>query len=161
MADNKRVEFVTLESARWRLARIWFGFGAIVLLVLIGQSIGNVYGEDMMRVWGWALPNFVPQLALMASVFAADALKPVGRGIPRVRANFLALSTYASLFYLLVFFFTVVSPPLVLVLRGLPEERPIDLLELSNLWLTPTQGIVIGLLGVLFFLKDEDPSHPQ
>jgi hypothetical protein len=150
---------VPLDRARWRLATIWFGFSGLVFLILIGQSIGDVYGEDVLRAWGWALPNFLPTLALMVSVFAADALKPPSADGPKVRRNFLRLSYYISLFYLAVFLFTLVSPPIALSVRGRVEERAIDILELSNLWLAPIQGLVIALVGVLFFLKENDKDQ--
>lgn len=160
MSKKKLGALVELEDARWQLARIWFGFGALILLILIAQSIGNVYQEDILRAWGWALPNFLPTIALMVSVFAADALKKESVESLKVRSNFLKLSTYLSIFYLLIFLTSIISPPIALLLRGVPDERAIDILELSNLWLAPIQGLVIMCLGVLFFLK-EDGASPE
>lgn len=153
-SEKNGIGLIKLDRARWKLARIWFGFCGVVFLILIGQSIGDVYGEDVLRAWGWALPNFLPTLSLMVSVFAADALRPRSDDEAQVRKNFLQLSYYSSIFYLAVFLFTILSPPLALSVRGNVDERAIDILELSNLWLAPLQGLVIALVGVLFFLKE-------
>jgi hypothetical protein len=80
-----------LETARWRLAAIWFCASAVIFLILIIQSTGGVYDEQVQTAWGWALPNFLPTLAFMTSVFAPDALHPYEEGgAQTVRGNFLS-----------------------------------------------------------------------
>ena len=149
-------ELVTLGLARWRMAKIWFGFAAVVFVILIVQAAGGRYGESITRVFSWALPNIVPNVALMFSVFAADALRPVSQNEPRVRKQFLTISTAVSVFYLLILTLTLVSPPIVMTFNPAPNQTAIDILELSNLWLSPLQGLAVTSVSVLFFLKDGD-----
>ncbi|MEQ9346001.1 MAG: hypothetical protein RIG26_06110, partial [Thalassospira sp.] len=147
---------VTLRIARWRMAKIWFGFAAVVLVILIAQAAGGIYGDDTKRAFSWALPNIIPNVALMFSVFAADALRPISQNEPKVRKQFLSLSTAVSAFYLVLLTVTLVSPPFVDVIRPSAGQSPIEFLELSNLWLTPLQGLAVTSVGVLFFVKDQD-----
>ena len=146
-----------LESARWRLAVIWFPVCGVIFLLLIGQSIGGVYGNELQRVWGWALPNLLPTLALMISVFAADAIKPDSEHVILVRKNFCTLAISLSAFYLCAFLVSILVQPFLQTFHssghGGANVR-IELLETSNIWLAPLQGLVIASLGVLFFLKE-------
>lgn len=150
---------IELEKARWRLALIWFPGAAVLFMVLVLQSLGGAYGDDLQRVWGWALPNFLPTIALMLSVFAAEALKPRGTARLFVRRPFCVLSIWLSAFYLAMLLLSILSPPLINYLgdRTTPVEK-VQVLENSNMWLGPVQGLVVVALGVLFFLKEERPK---
>ncbi len=147
---------IPLDKARWRLAIVWFACCGIVFIILILQSLGGVYGEDLPRVWNWALPNFLPTLALMVSVFAADALKPEKNKTYLVRCNFYRLSIWLSAFYLFVLILSISSAPIVHYFNSQQIVERIEILEISNLWLGPIQGLVILTLGILFFLKQEN-----
>jgi hypothetical protein len=153
---------IPLERARWRLAIVWFSGCAVLFLTLVLQSMGGAYGDNLQRVWGWALPNFLPTLALMVSVFAADALAP-HRGRPlRVRRNFCTLAVWLSVFYLVLLLLSVFAQPIVRSFlleqgNGATPER-VEMLETSSLWLGPVQGLVVIVMGVLFFLKEDAPD---
>lgn len=152
---------IELERARWRLATIWFPGAGLVVLLLFGQSIGGAYGTDLTRVWGWALPNFIPTLGLMVSVFAAEALQPAPPQGVLVRRNFCTLSVWISAFYLALLLITILSQPLSAYLyeaEGAPLK--VELLERSNIILGPIQGLVVTALGALFFLKEAAPGSP-
>jgi hypothetical protein len=148
---------ISLERARWRLAIIWFPGCALLFVLLVLQSMGGAYGSELQRVWGWALPNFLPTLALMVSVFAADALKPSAGGLI-VRRHVLNLSVGLSLFYLFMLLLTIFAQPLIMTYSGNTAIERVEMLETSNLWLGPVQGLVVVALGVLFFLKEEDAA---
>ena len=157
--DSTQQKLVSLDSVRWRLALIWFPLSGIIFLLLIGQSIGGVYGNELQRVWGWALPNFLPTLALMVSVFAADALRSQTEVTIVVRRNFYILSTALSVFYLIILLVSILIQPALQLLSAKGEGGitvRIELLETSNIWLGPLQGLVIASIGVLFFLKEDD-----
>jgi len=155
-------KLISLETARWRLARVWFIASGIVFVTLVAQSVGTVYEGRLQSAWGWALPNFVPTLALMVSVFAADALRPYDAAHElKVREPFFKLSMGLSIFYLIILFATILAEPLFLTFRSDPNTSPVQLLEISNLWLGPLQGLVVAALGVLFFLKEEGPGRAQ
>ena len=145
---------VTLDVARWRLALIWFPSCGLLFFLLVLQSLGGAFEGDLQRAWGWALPNFLPTLSLMLSVFAADALHKTESEI-RVRKTFLTLSVWLSIFYLVTLLFTVLSQPIVLFYNPDAAFSRIEMLETSNLWLGPLQGLVVVALGVLFFLKEQ------
>jgi hypothetical protein len=152
-----RYGFIPLEHARWSLARLWFIGSGVIFVLLVAQSTGTIYDGALQTVWGWALPNFVPTLALMVSVFAADALKPYSEtDSSKVREPFYKLARGLSIFYLFVLLATILSEPIFLYFRQGTKVSAIDLLQVSNLWLGPLQGVVVAALGVLFFLKDED-----
>lgn len=158
---------IPLERARWNLARLWFIGSAVIFVLLIAQSVGTAYDGAVQTAWGWALPNFVPTLALMVSVFAADALRPYGDAPQsQVREPFYKLSMGISIFYLGILLATILAEPIFLYVRQGQKVSAIDLLQVSNLWLGPLQGIVVTAIGVLFFLKDEDkksegPASPD
>jgi hypothetical protein len=154
-------KLIALEIARWRLALVWFCACGVVLVVLAAQSLGGVYENRMQSAWAWALPNFLPTLALMVSVFAADALRPYDEthGL-KVRLPFFKLSLGLSVFYLALLLITILSEPIVLRVRADAKLSPVEILEMSNLWLAPLQGLVVAALGVLFFLKEDGKSGP-
>jgi len=157
VAPSEGSKLLPLDSVRWRLAVVWFPVCGVIFLLLIGQSIGGVDGNELQRVWGWALPNFLPTLALMVSVFAADALKPSSETVVFVRKNFYVLAISLSVFYLSTFILSILVQPLLQWFNTTTEGGVtvrIELLETSNIWLAPLQGLVIAALGVLFFLKE-------
>jgi len=142
---------VSLSDARWKLARIWFPFAGAIFLLLAVQSIMGMYGDDIQRAFGWALPNFLPTIALMISVFGQDALvdDPEKFVQTRVKARFLKLTCYLSLFYILTFVIPFVAAPF----RS--SISPIDAMEIANIWLGPIQSLVVAAIGVLFFTREE------
>jgi hypothetical protein len=151
-------DLLRLDIARWRLALIWFGGCAFFFLLLVAQSLGGAYGTQVQRAW--ALPTFMPTLALMTSVFAADAMKPATGTRAFVRRGFTNLSVGLSIFYIIVLFVSVLVQPFAAANSGAADivTARLELLELSNLWLAPLQSIVVGALGVLFFLKQDDKT---
>jgi len=117
---------IPLETARWRLATVWFGGGAVIATILAVQSLFNVYGDKVPQVWGWALPNIVPTLRLSLGL---------------------------SCFHLFCVTTVILAGP---ILPSRAPEQEFDLLHsfvISNLWLGPLQGLVAAALGVLFFSK--------
>ena|SRR5258707_3114695 len=93
----------------------------------------------------------------MISVFAPDALVPYEEGAGQVvRSNFYKLSMGLSIFYLAILILTLVAQPIVVTFRGEAKISQIEMMEMSNLWLAPLQGLVVLSLGVLFFLKKKD-----
>lgn len=146
---------VPLENVRWKLALVWFSTCSFVFILLIVQSLGGAYGDELQRLWGWALPNFLPTLALMLSVFAADALRPTDDAQLVVRQNFYRLSMGLSLFYLVILLITLLMQPIANFVAEGDTPARIEMLETSNLWLGPIQGLVVVALGVLFFLRED------
>lgn len=152
------VQTLPLETARWRLALIWFPGSGLLFLIMIAQSLGGAYGDELQRAWGWALPNFLPTLALMISVFATDALRPMSETDAVVRRNFASLALALSAFYLLILFVSVAGQVIFMSYNSTDDlvERRLTLLETSNYWLAPLQSLVVAAIGTLFFLKEEN-----
>lgn len=141
-----------LGRARWLLAGIWFPSCAFFVLLLIAQTIGGAYGSEAAAVFGWGLPNFLPTLSLMVSVFAADALSPAGGEAgaeATVRPGFFRLTAALSVFYIVLLFGTLLAQPFFR--GGLGTEARLTLMQEASLWLAPVQGLVVSALGVLFF----------
>ena len=147
---------VSLKLVRLKLAKIWFPSCGFICAILIIQSLFGTYGVDVQRVWGWALPNFLPTLGLMVSVFAAGALQNIEADKIFVKKNFSGLAIGLSIFYLMLLVISIVSTPLVNFVIAGPFVEATKIMETSNLWLGPIQGLVAVVLGVLFFSKAGD-----
>lgn len=124
-----------------RLALLWLAGAAILVLLMIAQSMGNKYGGATDQAWGWLLPTIVPTLSLIVGAFAAAARGPLAQAT--VDAFSYRLTFWLSAFYLLL----VIAVPLAQPLTGRP---PIELMQLSKLWLEAVQGVVGISLGVYF-----------
>jgi len=135
---TKRLPLVWCQR---RLAVLWLASAAVLVLLMIAQSMGNKYGEATDQAWGWLLPSIVPTLSLIVGAFAAAARRPLEK--VTVDAFSYRLTFWLSAFYLLL----VVAVPLAQPLTGRP---PLELMELSKLWLGAIQGIVGIALGVYF-----------
>src|SRR4029077_8084179 len=66
---------ISLEQARWTMAKIWFGGAGILIVLLIAQSFGTVYQGHIAEVWSWALPTVMPTLSLIIAVLKSSALE--------------------------------------------------------------------------------------
>ncbi|HVR10221.1 MAG TPA: hypothetical protein VMW75_19395, partial [Thermoanaerobaculia bacterium] len=120
------------------------GAGGIVL-VLIVQSVAGKYAGQAQEVWGWALPTFLPTLALMVAVLGAGALEPVA-DTTQVRGDFYVLALWLSRVYVAL----IVG---IILVEPLSPLEPLALYKLSGLWLAPFQGLVTSAIGVLFFTR--------
>jgi hypothetical protein len=141
VADPKPT--ATLQRIRVRLSRLWLIMSGCIAAILIGQSIAGRFGDELSDIWGWALPNLVPTVALMLGIMGAEAVRPSADPVP-VSASFSAWAFWLSAFYLANILVLILAEPLT------PFE-PLELLKMSNLWLGPVQGLVTSVLGFLFF----------
>ncbi len=124
-----------------RLALVWLVGAAVLVLLMIAQSMGNKFGTATSQAWDWVLPTTVPTLSLIVGAFAATARQPLQQAT--VDAFSYRLSFWLSVFYLLL----VAAVPLAQPLTG---RSPLELMQLSKLWLGAIQGIVGISLGVYF-----------
>lgn len=149
---------ISLEKARYRLARLWFiGVGIIFLLLVAQSSFGDIYEGRLEEVWSWALPTVIPTLSLLLSVLGANAIVQVNDSnadTGMVRRSFYSIAYWLSVFYLLLILATILLQPIN------PSEKftAVDFLKRSQLWLSPVQGIVISAMGILFFSKQSSSS---
>jgi hypothetical protein len=147
---QKRVpapELVPLDAVRTRLATTWLGGSAIVVILVVIQSLLGKYGEKTQDAWGWLLPTIMPTLGMVVSVLGYAALDPVMSRFD-VRKSFFQIALWLSAFYLLLILLTILIQPFT-------GTDPIALMHTSNLWLGPCQGLVGSALGVLFASKTQ------
>lgn len=132
---------VSIEVSQRRLATLWFGGAGLLFLTLFAQTLSGRYGERAEEAWGWMLPTIVPTLSLIVGVLATGARKPA----PGVTVDrfFFRLSGGLSALYLA----TVAA---TLYLQPLTPWGPLELMQRSNLWLGPMQGLVVASLGAFF-----------
>ena len=134
---------VSMETSRRRLAILWFAGGGVVFLTLLAQTLAGRYGERVEQAWGWMLPSVMPTLSLIVAVLVMSSRR---RASPKTVVDrfFYRLSWWLSAVYLATVAATLFVQPLT-------RWAPLDLMERSNLWLGPMQGLVTGSLAVFFF----------
>ena len=129
-----------------RLATVWFALGGVIFLLLVIQTVMGYYGQRATDAWGWFLPNVMPTLSLIVGVLVLDQM---GGGVKTRTADaFLyRLALGLSCAYLLLILLSILVQPFA----PLP---PLELMQQSNLWLGPLQGLVAGTLGAFFIKAD-------
>jgi hypothetical protein len=138
-------ERVAVAKCQQRLATLWLiAAGAIVLLV-VAQSIGGIYGGRVGEAWSWLLPLVSPLLLLIVGAVVAEAKRP--QSTATVDRFAYRMSLGLSAFYL-------VLVPATILLQPFSGRTPLEMLDLSNLWLGPLQGFVAMALGVFFQSKE-------
>lgn len=153
-----RIPTISLRLARSRLAMVWFPLSGLLFLVMVVQTFSGAFGTNEQAAWGWALPNFLPTLALMGSVFAANAMEATETKKSVVRLFFFRLAFWLSLFYFLILFIVIFAPAVSQVETGAAATAEVRLstMERSNIFLGPLQSFVVGVIGALFILKQDE-----
>lgn len=134
----------------WWLAGIWFLGGGLLFVILAGQSLTGYYEPRTEDAWGWFLPTVMPTLSLIVGALVADYRKAAaeGRDSPKPSAGpIFWLGALLSVFYLIAVSAAVLLQPL------LQESSPLVLMQRSNLWLGPLQGLCIAAIGFFFQSK--------
>ena len=63
---------MTTADAKKRLALIWIGFAAGLIVFVFVQTIGGHY-EQPQVAWAWLVPSVVPTVSLIVGVLVSDA----------------------------------------------------------------------------------------
>ena len=63
---------MTLGKSKWVLATIWLAGAGVILTLMVGQSLFDVYGARTEDAWSWYLPTVMPSLSLILGVLVAD-----------------------------------------------------------------------------------------
>ena len=135
-------DLMILDAVRNRLSGVWFTGAAMILGLMVVQSLLGKYGDRTQDAWGWALPTLMPIVGMIVSVLGYSALDArVSRF--QVRKSFFHIALWLSVIYLGLVLLTLLIQPVV-------GTDPIALMHTSNLWLGPFQGLVASALGVLF-----------
>jgi hypothetical protein len=142
---------MTLRKAMWWLAAIWFAGAGLSFVVLVIQSQLGTYEPDTGDVWGWFLPTVMPTLALIVGALVADYRKtpvPPDPAMPKPTVGpIFLLGAILSVFYLLLVATSIVVPALQV------ETAPLTLMQRSNFYLGPLQGLCVAALGFFFQSK--------
>ena len=135
---------MTVSKSKWILAVIWLAGAGLILTLMVGQSLFDVYGARTEDAWSWYLPTVMPSLSLLLGVLVADFR--AGKATPESRRKpgpLLGLAIGVSVFYLLMVSLTLLVQPFL-------ATPPLELMQRSNLWLGPLQGLAAATLGAFF-----------
>lgn len=135
---------VKMKECQEKLTKLWF-FGACALFfVLLFQTILDHYGHKSNDAWRWFLPTIMPTLSLIVGVIVAETLTKTDKS--RMVDRFIyRLAFVVSSVYLVVVSLTIFLQPFASI-------GPIELMNLSHLWLGPLQGLASAFIGI-FFVK--------
>ena len=135
-------DWITLTKTRRQTWRAWLLFMSLVLLLLIGQTVGGAWEGSVPRVWTWLLANLLPSLALLLAGLLIDrrprAMIPAGAHAALVGST----AAYGALTL-----FSLVSGSIF----GPDELSAIDRLEQTYWWLLPIQAVLLGGYYLVFF----------
>lgn len=144
------VKKIEMQRAKKRLATIWFLGGSVVFALVVAQSLFGKFDSKTSDAWSWFLPTILPTLSLIVAVLVADAQRK--SNLPRQVDRFLfRLTAGTSGGYLILVLSTFLVEPLT-------ESSILELMQMSNLWLGPAQGIVGALLA--FFFVRQPAAEP-
>lgn len=146
---------ISREKARNRLATTWIGGFLALVLILVVQSLLGRYQQEVGKAWGWFLPVTMPSVSLIVAVLVREAQQPTA-GVKRVRRLHYNLALMLSSAYLALVGLTIFLSPIAEAASG---RTPLELMELSNLWLGPFQALATAALGV-FFLEGGMTDSP-
>lgn len=138
---------MTLRQAKWRMTTIWLAGSVLVFLILVGQSLAGYYEPRTQDAWSWFLPTVMPTLSLMVGTLVADYRRERPEEAPPpkpVGGPLFGLTAGLSLLYLLLVALSILIQPF------LSQTPPLELMQRSNLWLGPLQGLTAGALAAFF-----------
>ncbi|TWT87950.1 hypothetical protein [Neorhodopirellula pilleata] len=138
---------ISLEQSRWRILQVWLAgsIGILLFAITICLTRDVRDPQDWTSILGWVLPHLIPTASLILSVIGANAMNPHPD------------PTMVKLVYhrlvLMVLTAYLVAVVTTFLLEALVPFDLIQTMSIANLWLGPFQGIVSGVLSVLFFTK--------
>lgn len=151
---------ITISKAQNYLLVLWLATALLLFLVLVIQSLKGTFEittEDGLvdqseKVFAWFIPLVFPTISLMLGIVGASAIKnqktkELEQTVEYVGKSFFQIVMVMCLFYQVLIFAVIFIWP------GLKEENPLDVFSKSSYFLSPLQGIVVGLIGVLYTSK--------
>ncbi len=133
---------IAMSRAKKSLATVWTIWFILIFLLFVVQGIWGKYEGKNKEIWAWFLSALMPSVSLIIGIFAADQ-----REKPEKKEHVdIFLYRLAMLFSVCYLF--VVS--LTILLEWRSGLSTVAYYEMSNLWVGPFQGIVIGVLTYFF-----------
>jgi hypothetical protein len=133
---------ISMDVSQKRLATLWFIGAGFLFFLLLLQTLRGVYGDKAGEAWSWLLPTFMPTLLLIVGAIVNKARLQNAQDVTVDRFM------YVISFYLSIAYFIAVI--LTFFLSQFSAQSPLTQLKLSNLYLTPIQGLVSLALGAFF-----------
>jgi hypothetical protein len=133
---------ISMDVSQKSLATIWFIGAGFLFFLLLLQTMRGVYGDKASEAWSWLLPTFMPTLLLIVGALVNKARLQNAQDVTVDR--FMYIISY----YLSIAYFMAVT--LTFFLSQFSAQSPLTQLKLSNLYLTPIQGLVSLALGAFF-----------
>ncbi len=140
---------VSLDKVHSRLMILWSVGCGIPFLLLITQSLFSVYDSSVDKVWSWFLPNILPIIGIMISALASTAFDATSGTM--VKKLLAVAATVLSIVYLGAISLTILIQPFT----ATSAESRIALMNQSNIWLGPMQGLVSSSIAALFVTKEK------
>jgi len=138
----------SMEQLQYRLTMIWFIGAGLILLVMIGMSIGGQFGSQTQAVWEWLTPNIMPTIGAIVPTLTATALQHDLPDRP-VRREFSIILQILSIFYLLQLLVFITGKQSF----SMDTDHWMALVHLSSFWLSVLQAVMVPMLGVVFLTK--------
>lgn len=130
---------LSVQTAKKRLALIWFGGAAVLFVFVFALSLNSPVAG---AVWSWFLPTVMPNLSLIVGVWVADAR--AGDTSDQTSDSFMYwLAAGLSGFYLLLIAALFLSHPFAA--QGLTAW-----LQASQLWLAAVQSLASLAMGAFY-----------
>jgi hypothetical protein len=133
---------ISMDVSQKRLATLWFIGAGFLFFLLLLQTMKGVYGDKAGEAWSWLLPTFMPTLLLIVGAIVNKARLQNTQDTTVDRFMFI-ISFYLSIAYFIALILTF-------ILSQFSAQSPLTQLKLSNLYLTPIQGLVSLALGAFF-----------
>lgn len=142
MAATKNT--IVFFQAQKKISLLWFVFSGIIFLLIFFQTLFGKYEDKIEVVWNWLLPNLIPTLSIILSVFFAE-FNQRKRKEKHVDRFYYKLVIILSLFYLCVLLLIILLDPFI-------NKSFLETISKSNYYLVPLQCIV-GISIGFFFVK--------
>jgi hypothetical protein len=141
---------MNMHRCRWGLLITWFLGFIVPFSVLVAQTIFGFYGDKADEAWSWFLPTILPTLLLIVGVLVSDFLGPSGK-VEFANRSMFFFALVVSILYLLTVSSTILVKPFT-------PFTPLEMMKLSNFYLSPFQGFAAAVVGVFFLGKAESRS---
>jgi hypothetical protein len=148
-----------LRQARTGLIRLWLPFGGLLFLIVIAQSIGNVFQDQFGGLWLWLLVTMLPTLSLVflsLGVPVAELLTDQKTiRVVTVRSDHFKVARWCSWGYLALVLLTIFVQPVARDMAG-EDARAIEVLNHSYWWLVPAQTFTCLSILLVYFTRQAE-----
>lgn len=145
-------EHLDLVHCQWMLACWWLGIGFGLIVLLIIQTMSNMYAGQHEQAWSWLVPMLVPTFSVIVGGIVHTASSPSSTFT--VSREIYQLAKGLSIAYLGLVAITLGAVNYV-AMNSPGDGATLRWLSTSRLWLAPLNAPVGIVLGV-FFASSQD-----